>query len=1053
MSGFFSRRWTQQRVSTGVTAIAFVDASFAYGNYDLVAVYTDQLGNNSESPLVSITVAAPHAGPQVAITAPRDGDTLTNADLAVSITQLGGSAPASCEVTIDGITAAAAPWTGDPLVITVPSASLTDGARTLVANCTDAAANTLPSNAVRVIIDSTAPADPVLASEDVGVAGRLDFDVTPSYVILAAADTSSQAGLQHPVSVLVHPGTENVRSWVVRLSVTPPGQPVRIYATTLINGGEPTRVTFDAVDFGAVDGPIDFSVTVTDTLGRTSAADTATLVIDRTPPAITLNTPAPAQGLLTRDDDRDLSTIDIVDIDFTVSTTGGATVALSIEPAPSGFTPQTLPAAASVTFARVAFESGSYAATFAVTDTSGNVTTFVYAFTVRALQATVTIAAPVATRLNQSYDTDAATPGAQVLITITATGINPSSPVDLCSTVPVNGASTPCKFGRNGAADATDRGVIIASDTLNGILQSSSKQIVALLAEGSQVLHAEAHELDGDPYVASDFSTRFVDSVPPIVAAASFTQNNAGNDSGALIRLNRTEGTPNGNTGLTVVLAVQVNGLDTICPTSTTDTATPCVLNVRSGGNIVASAAATATGLIPLTLALPNGSYTLTFDARDASGNVNGAATDLIGSVTVQVDAQVDSASLDAPRLNPYTSAAGTVSGSELILDPSYAIVVSVSDTSGGGTVTLERYTAPSGGTAVASAQAVLNNGQTSNSFTGFHLVQGFNYIQANYTDRAGNATSTGRIVYAADFIGPNLSLTVTNGSGGGLSCNDTTPCLADTLPRGQTDERVLLDRTGSTAGCGGTSCSTAGTNLVYSLASCVNSAPSLETCSGTIQLESRVVTGGAPTAFAPVFNGVFTKTETSGASIPTDPQFEPGVVRELRLTTKDSNGNASTSPSVFLELDFSGVAVSVQRLDASTAPTGDLLATGRYFGIKEDTVTSDSLFTTNFRANLTPFGDATPTSVSLIVNSTAGTQTYTGVAQSATAYDFIGVSLARATDPAAPLANAIDVEVMCGCHRLRPTLVHRHHRRHRRADLSVRPVHAAGARRAAVRW
>src|SRR5690606_19706636 len=113
------------------------------------------------------------------------------------------------------------------------------------------------SQVLALLIDGTPPPAPRFVSE----AGGLDFDT--GYLSLSARDASSLPGVQHRVTLLVPTGDEDPQGWRVQLTVTPPGGARTVYERRLAGAsGDPARVVFEAVDFGAADGEVMLSAVV-----------------------------------------------------------------------------------------------------------------------------------------------------------------------------------------------------------------------------------------------------------------------------------------------------------------------------------------------------------------------------------------------------------------------------------------------------------------------------------------------------------------------------------------------------------------------------------------------------------------------------------------------------------------------------------------------------------------------------------------------------------------------------------------------------------------------
>ncbi len=904
----------------------------------------------------SIEVAVVDSDTQVAIASPSNGDVVGIGDVELTIVRVSGAAPESCLLRIDGAPVGNFFWTNSAAPLVVAS-TLAAGEHVAQAFCQQWL-DTIPTQEVSFTVDGTAPLAPRLISEPAGP-GSVDFDLGGAYINQETTDVSPDVGLQHGVTVTVDGHGESMRGWAVRLSVTPPGGVEAFYEQMVDEGADPIDVTFDEVDFGDLDGDIVFRVVVLDAVGRTSPADSATLIIDRTAPTLVLTVPDPLQLILSRANDLEPATFDSVEVDFTVMPTDAVgEVAFQLD----AQSPVAVAVAPSVVFPRASLTAGDYVATFAAVDVAGNVGTLSYAFSVATFANSVVIETPVDDVFNAADDGDSGAVGLQVDFTVAATGFEDGATVILCSTIDA-GTGLACAGG----------GFVVGTGVLTGDLLGSVATFTVTLADGAQTLHAEAFEIDDLPHESSASRDVLVDTVPPVFVAVAFPGNDAGNDAPGVVRFAASELDGDGNLAVVVTVAGLELGQ---------------LLTVLVDGIAVSS------GNSPFALTLTPGQHSVAFAMADVAGNAAVSA-----NVVVELDAEAGTVVVDPPTASPYTIASTTVG-------------VTISDTSGGGTLLLERYAGLSGGSALGSASSsTLANGQTRFDVASFVLGQGLNYLQATYTDAFGNVAISDRVVYAVDALGPSLTLGVRSAAGVVQSCGTLgSSCLADTLPFDSSTRRISLDKLAASSTCGGFGpCSPDGTDLFFTLAQCVNSDTSLESCPVTVRLQSRLP--GDPD-WLDVFAGTFSASDVADASILTGPEFEPGVTRELRLVTADSNGNPGVSNSVYLTLNFAGVViVSLERLDAAFASTGDLLADDRYYGIAEDILDPVSgRFQTNFAATLDAYGVA-PTSVRLTVDNFGGQAAH----EVAVGAPFAAVELEVATNPASPSTNAITVEAMCG--------------------------------------
>ncbi len=1033
----------------GATTTTFTDASLPYGTITLTATYVDQYGNSAISAAVVIVAASP--GPEIIITSPVSGAQLANAAFVAQVTYIGGGTPGAltCDLLVDEVINGAAVAWPDPVAspLTMDTATdVADGLHNIRVACGLGTTQT-----VQVTFDGTAPATPVLRNEDPPGSGKLDF-TTPGYVNLLTADTSAQAGLQHSVDVLVTTGGQNAVGWVVTLVVTPSntGTPTS-YTHTIAGSGDPILVTFNNVNFGFDTitnklGTLAFLATVTDVAQNASTAATATLPVDLDPPVLVQTKPDPAKLKLTRADDIN-SDPTYVEVRFEYAVTGATgSVSFGLSPIPVNKVeadfPMLLPVATPpVSTSTLSLADNVYVAVATAVDAAGNTTTpLVYNFEVYGLEPRVNWAiAPVIPYINRSHDTDGATSGIQVGIGYNVVGVPGGTKLKICSSVPTAGAVATCGAPPDDLnccrwhADGSERtdfastdlaaGVVVATAFLSGTVTGSTALLSGVsLADGVQDLHAEVIEPDRDPSIYSLFRTYEVDSVPPAVTSFVFSNNSTANDPVGALRLGPSEQAVVTGKLRTMVTVEVAGSADGRAVTVTSDVPT---------ANTVVSAAGTTLsgGAATFTLDLAEGRQTLMVHVSDPAGNVNTATSNPVAVQDVVVDFTPGTVSLSGPLHGsaPYTSADGTVDthGTPTASDDTLgvAITVSVGDnqTLESAKVTLRSYSAAVGGTLLSSQEVTLAHGQVTADFAAFPLFAGLNYLVAELTDAAGNVTTTARVMYPADFYGPDLLLQAWTGRSGTpvvLDCaTQGSPCLGDYLdPTAGNNGRARLDFLGTDAYA--LSPATGGTDLRVAITSAVNSDVSLETGASTILLESRVA--GSVVAFAPVYEssgsvpGAVALTSYDQLAGMGPYALDPGEVREVRLVALDSNNNRSVSQSIFLRLDLSGVIVTVERLSNTLVATGDMLADDKFFGPMAN-VAAAPIFQTHFRVHVTPLGSGVPVvlDVDLAVNgsSMVNQPVAGGVA------DFLNTQLVTSPHPGDRLAaklNTVSVTVNC---------------------------------------
>ena len=492
------------------------------------------------------------------------------------------------------------------------------------------------------------------------------------------------------------------------------------------------------------------------------------------------------------------------------------------------------------------------------------------------------------------------------------------------------------------------------------------------------------------------------------------------NDAADLTRLGAAEGTP-GAGSLATSITVTTLGVEDGQMLS-------LVSDLPAAGTVVATGQVLANS-VSFAAVLDEGDQTLTASVSDLLGNPNDPITNPEPEVDVMVDVTPGTATIPAASFSPYAAANGTINDAATPGDTSddtldIEVVVSVSDGSApldDAQVTLNAYaSALCTGSPSFTETVTLSGGSSTAVFSAVPLSAGENCLDADLLDAANNASDSVDQPYGADLYGPTLTL-VTSAQGvvqAPGACPSAAPCVTDILDPQTNSNRAQLDTTFSDpfdADSGG-----AGVvdDLLFTLTDCEN-AGSFESCAAgiTTRLESRIV-GGDPT-FLAVFESTFGATGDTAVATGlrgdggTIPGFEPGLVREVRLYAMDQNGNTSTSASVFLALDHSGVLVEVERLDAALTQTGEFFADDLYFGAAENVGISPN-YLLNAQVELTALPGEDPESVSIIVNGTPiGPISAVGL----TEVVFSGVNaipLNLSTDPDAPVFNTLEIEVNC---------------------------------------
>lgn len=1065
IGGFYT---LTQSVSAGSLQVVLLgNVSLPEGAYAITARFVDVLGNISPT-TDTVSVSFTNSDLQVALNSPANGAIVQNLSVTV-VSEPGSVTPTDCRLVLNGTPEGSDVAWVEPLTL---SATVADGDYSVRAECDDNAGGVGITQTLQVTVDTTAPAAPTFVDEDMTAPGQLVF-VSGNYINADVPDTSQEAGLQHPVFLQVESGGDDVSAWQLVVSAEVPlsggGTATPSYTRPLTAGsGTLATASVLSLDFGTADeGPVVLRAQVTDAAGNTSPETVVNLTKDRVPPTLTQTEPSLTQPPFESQSDPGFSVVDDlqattteIDLRFSYTTTGASLNAdcsanpqdcllLNLIPAPAvDFSPLRVPVVAgTTTFPLVAFPDNTYSAVAQVQDAAGNAVSAVYPFEVQRVVPVVRRTLP--SRPGSPPPADS-TP---VLLTgsaagswgFSAAGFQTPVTIDLCSTVTPPGLSgaPSCRYGSDGILGGANPGVVVATATLNGSVDDSSAFFSGVvLAEGQQVIYAEAKEPDNEPDRVSTPETWLVDTVPPTVSVLTLDQNATGNDGADFIRLGGggTEGTVVGSTlqtSLTVTLTDGGVGQDLVVfsdrPTANTEV-----------GRTTLATATSAT----VVLTLPEDDHTLTVQVQDDNGLFNSTSP----AVDVMVDVTPGTAPVPASPAAVLRLSNGTLDdkGTTATSDDTlrFDVIVAVDDNQAlnGGSVTLGRYDAASGGAVIAGTEASQNLSDTGTSasvtFANFELSRGLNYLETRFTDTAGNvsAAPANAALYSVDLYGPTLVLKITDGSGTEFTvCGDSaaTPCDADR--EAPVSSRVALDRDNTDL-----EQVEAGTDLVFTLSDCSNSDPTIEDCNSnslTVRLESRIA--GSGTGFAPVADGAF-GTLTAGQGAVNDTTnctlartgvgcsvfayaagfaFDPGITREVRLSTADLNGNVSVSNSVFLQLDYDGVVIEVERLDCVNAPIvpSDALADQRYLGIAENCAAPPT-FSTNLRVNLSKVGPgADPDTVSLSINGgspvvcTSGSPCFSGGAGGPFTADFSAVALTSSTQPSDYVNNTVSVDVTCG--------------------------------------
>ncbi|MEL6339576.1 MAG: FG-GAP repeat protein [Myxococcota bacterium] len=1037
-------------LAAGESSFTFSNVSLPVGDYAVEARFDDAAGNSSNLASINITVAGD--GASFALVSPRDGQLVARdqeGEIAVGFEQVGDPFNETCEILIDGTPSGTSfTFDGTASTSTTVEVPVTAGDRslTIAARCGSGMSEGI-SNAVSVVLRDEGPAEPTLVNEADGLPGSLLYDLDDAeppqtiFVSLATTDQSSTPGFQRDIRVEVPTGGADASEWLVRLSVQQTDG-TEFVLERAVPSGDPAVALFSAVDFGMGNGTVSLVATVVDNLDRESVDEdpaatpsTATLVVDRIAPVLTQVAPDPTRSLFTRDDD-EVPDQQEIELSFVFDGDDGQSVELELVPSPGDLEPMGLVltetvGGGQVRFSQVAFVDGLFSAVASATDEAGNSARVEFDFEVRSLDPEASFNQPANPGSFVATDDVAPlTPGFQAAFRVRTSGLLPGSSVRLCSTVdPTGGDGVPCEFGfangfdpagadrisGDGAVDGGPvlRGFVIGEGLTSGSLEQSALFLSTVtLAEGSQFIHFEVEEPDLVPRVVTDYLEFTVDAEPPVVTALTFDQNNPAND-GDLIALSASEGSPQDavlETAVSVTITGAVDGQ-------------PVTVSSNLGGSLSAVGAGTLSGgSATFNIALRAGAQTLSVVSLDAAGNPSNPAADPGGRAAVLVDFTAPEVSVPEPVQAVYSSQSGSVEGSgddaRLLLGSGVSITIPVSDDVdlGGGQLEVRSFSDASRTIALETLSVELTSASTSVAIPTFPFAEGANYLEVEVGDAVGNITTmAAQNPYVADFQGPTLSLELREGGGSAVDCSTFAGACSVATLTPTSGTRTWLD--------------TAQNDLFYSVADCVSFAsPEVESCPIDARLESRIVDvtnpggEGDPRAFSPVSGGGIEIDDTAFTSFSDAADgelFEPGLVREVRLRTRDENGNTSVSNSLFLNLGIEGTSIIVERL-AMGAPSGDILESDTIYGIDDNGDPSGASFLIDFRVTATAIGSELPDTITLNATSTGGssngmmTTEVSGSGTSSLVVDVIGVELATsAGDTDSP--NAIQVDVSCG--------------------------------------
>ncbi|MDC0714124.1 Ig-like domain-containing protein [Stigmatella sp. ncwal1] len=841
-------------------------APLADGPHTVKASATDAVGNTGPESNTNAFIVDTTAPAAPVVITPANGSTTQDTTPTYSGTAEAGS---TVTVIVDGVPIGTTTASASGSWSFTPTAPLLDGSHTVRATATDVAGNTsAPSNTNTFIVDTTAPAAPVVVTP---ANGSTTQDTTPTYSGTAEAGST--------VTVIVD------------------GTPV---GTTTASASGSWSFTPTAP---LLDGSHSVRATATDAVGNTSApSNTNTFIVDTTAPAAPVVI-TPANGSTTQDTTPTYSGTAEANSTVTVivdgvpvgTTTANGSGSWSFTPtAPLADGSHTVKASATDAVGNTGPESNTNtfivdttapAAPVVVTPANGSTTqdtTPTYSGTAEA-GSTVTVivdGTPVGTTTASASGSWSFTPTAPLLdgshsVRATATDVagNTSAPsntntfiVDTTApaapvvVTPANGSTTQDTTPTySGTAEAGSTVTVIVDGVPIGTTTANASGAwsftpTAPLADGSHTVKATATDAVGNTSPESNTHTFIIDTTAPaapVVIAPSH---------GATISDNTPTYSGTAEAGATVTVIVD--------------------------GTPVGTATANTSG---------TWSFTPTVPLADGSHSVKATATDAVGNLSPESNTNtfiVDTTASDSPVVT-------TPANGALLSDttPTYS---GTAEAGVSVTVIVDGITV---GTTTASASGAW-------SFTpSAPLLDGSHSVKATATDAVGNTSPESNTnIFIIDTTAPAAPVVTTPANGATLT--DNTPTYSGTAEAGAT-VTVIVD--GSAVGS-----ATANTSGAWSFTPTVP----LPDGSHTVKATSVDAAGNA----SPESN---TNTFIIDTTAPAAPVVTtPANGATLTDTTPTYSGTAEAGATVTVIVD--GIPVGTLPADASGAwsftPTVPLL-------------------------------------------------------------------------------------------------------------------------------
>ncbi|MCP3391766.1 Ig-like domain-containing protein [Bradyrhizobium sp. CCGB12] len=725
--------------TTTVTADAqgawsFAPSGLTDGPHTVVASQTDTFGNTGSASLsftldtTAPTVAITSAGGQVNQASQTITGTVGVADAGATVTILDGATTIGT-----AIVQANGSWSG--------TVTLNNGSNSLTARVSDAAGNTATSGAVVYALSTTGPTVTETLVTDTGTSATDHVTANPAL---------SGAGLANTV---------------VRFTID--GSPIAATTTTDAQGA------WSFTPSGLTDGPHTVVASQTDTFGNTGSSSLS-FILDTTAPTVAITSPG---GPVNQASQTITGTVGVADAGATVTILDGTTaIGTAIVQGNGGWSTS------------VTLNNGPNSLTARVSDAAGNTTTSAaVVYTLSTIGPTVTeiLAADTGTSATDHVTANPALSGIGLANTVVHFTID-GSPIAATTTTDAQGAWS---FAPNGLSDGPHTIVASQTDTFGNAGSASlsftldtSAPTVSITSAGGPVNQA-SQTITGAVGVADAGTTVTILDGAATIGTAIVQANGSWSSTVTLNQgSNSLTARVSDAAGNTATSGAVVYTLSTVGPTvtevlaadtgsSVTDhvTANPglngtglanTVVHFTIDGSPIAATTTTdAQGAWSFTPSgLTDGPHTIVASQTDPFGNTGSASLSFTLDTTSpaggapDLTAGSDSGSSSTDNITSATSPSFTVS-----LNPTDAIGDTVQLLLGGSPLAHPI-------THVITA-ADVTAGNVSLTVTAGDLgADGAKQISAQFSDAAGNSSTTASLSFTLDATAPNVAITSTGG-------------------------------------------------------------------------------------------------------------------------------------------------------------------------------------------------------------------------------------------------------------------------------------------------